>query len=425
MTKATGKGNISASTATQTSSSSTATSSPTLAAAGRGGLSSGAKAGIGVSVLVAVLGIIGGLLCYYWHRRRQKKLPSELPPMSEAPATGNHTRAYATIPTTLTSQDQIATMTTTTTVPQSRQHIPIASLSQPLLRYENSPPQQQTYPPSHLTQPIPVEYMYPYSSMMQPTSTIPQPYPTPIPVSQPTSIEQPYERSISQTPPNAYPAKPLPPLPTTSPRLSVATKAFPHNPYSAPPPIAAAAAHSGSTRYSSSLPNISDPTSMTSLLSPVSPEGSPERRRSSRPDFVTRSSEKAPEVTTTELTPSPQGLAPPPLHRSNPSENAPIVASPPAHSYPEVVSTGFPFPPHPSVRPSGRDARRPASPTGQTAWPEEPDEELRRIRTEQARLRERRNTLTQLALLDEEDVRLQRDLDVRLAELGRRKGCGN
>lgn len=55
------------------------------------------------------------------------------------------------------------------------------------------------------------------------------------------------------------------------------------------------------------------------------------------------------------------------------------------------------------------------------AEPEEQDEEIRRIRTEQVRLQERRNRLTQLYMIDEEEARLQRDLEMRMAQIARRR----
>ncbi|KAF2093789.1 hypothetical protein NA57DRAFT_80790 [Rhizodiscina lignyota] len=399
---------VSASIAEQTSSSSTTASSPASSSTStsHGGLSTGAKAGIGVAVPIAVLSIIAGVLYFLWRRRRAKRLAtarstSDPPP----PELGNHAIAYATGPG----------QTMVTSAPQIRQQIPSANMGQWPIR-QSSPtqpqqPQQAYLPLAHLTRATPVQQSYPYSQIMQQTetTTIPQPFPAPIPLhSHPASPpQQPYDPSIQPTPPNAYPPIPSPPpalplIPSSPHVVSTTTAPQTEHPYKAPPEIATAAANSGSNS-SSDPAATSDPTSTTSLSSPVSSENSQTRLAVSRPNLVTRSSEKAPIATATEISPSS-----PPLNRVTPSEMAPEATSPPGHYYPEVVSVSYPFPP-------------PQDAQSMSTVPEEEDEEIRRIRTEQVRLQERRNRLTQLYMIDEEEARLQRDLEMRMAQIARRR----
>ncbi len=78
--------------------------------------------------------------------------------------------------------------------------------------------------------------------------------------------------------------------------------------------------------------------------------------------------------------------------------------SPPGHVYPEAVR--YPFP----------AAGQPAG-TALTAG--EGDEAVRRIRAEQARLQQRRQRLVQLALIDEQEARLERVLERQLEAVAR------
>lgn len=112
-----------------------------------------------------------------------------------------------------------------------------------------------------------------------------------------------------------------------------------------------------------------------------------------------------------------------------------MPVSPPGHTYPEVVSVHFPFPSQHVGTPAlqtgfaagfGRvqtgQSSSPHSPTAYGAGFGEDDEEVQRIRMEQVRLRERMDRLAQLAMLEEEEARLQRSLDERLRQIAAAEG---
>ncbi|KAF2454047.1 hypothetical protein BDY21DRAFT_111077 [Lineolata rhizophorae] len=109
---------------------------------------------------------------------------------------------------------------------------------------------------------------------------------------------------------------------------------------------------------------------------------------------------------------SPSSVAPTLL--SNPAPYAPQPEPPKQEAYEAPGNDTYISPP--TVAGGGAAAGSAASETSSIR--NEPDPELARIRLEQQRLQERKSRLTQLHALEEEEQRLQRQLDARHAELG-------